>query len=315
MVSGKIDHTKANTTFGYNAGNWNTGTDNTFIGDSCAHNNNGSARNTCVGSEAAMYLNFGFNNCYFGYQSGFVSANASNNTFMGYKSGVANGGSANTFIGSNSGEDNVGGNNNVFVGYQSGLNNSSGQNNVFIGYDAGATNNSGQSNLCIGTGSDVGSSAVNYSTAIGQNALVSIDNAVVIGAIQGINGAASSAKVGIGTTAPATSLELDGSFCLSDSVMTVSGNFTINPSQQTYFRINSSVVPSSAIVTISAGNAPGQIVVIECASAVATNGFTVADTPVVNNTNVVVARAMNQNDTIMLIWNGTDWLEMSFAAN
>ena len=48
------------------------------------------------------------------------------------------------------------------------------------------------------------------STAIGANAMVTESNAVVLGSINGVNGASSSVNVGIGTTAPIYSLDVQG---------------------------------------------------------------------------------------------------------
>jgi hypothetical protein len=44
--------------------------------------------------------------------------------------------------------------------------------------------------------------SLSNATAIGSKALVAASNALVLGSINGVNGAAASTKVGIGTTAP-----------------------------------------------------------------------------------------------------------------
>jgi hypothetical protein len=60
----------------------------------------------------------------------------------------------------------------------------------------------------LGANSDVSTGTLNNATAIGANALVSESNAMVLGSINGINGAAANTLVGIGTTAPSYLLHI-----------------------------------------------------------------------------------------------------------
>lgn len=84
-----------------------------------------------------------------------------------------------------------------------------GSSNVFVGNGAGQTNgSSGSSNTLVGANADVGSGSLNNATAIGANAQVTQSNSVVLGS--------SSAKVGIGTTAPKEKLEVSGNVYISD---------------------------------------------------------------------------------------------------
>ncbi len=66
-------------------------------------------------------------------------------------------------------------------------------------------------------------------TAIGFQAAVSGDNAIVLGRINGVNGATSSTNVGIGTSAPTQRLHVVGNSLLNGNA-TVSGSMTLSGS-------------------------------------------------------------------------------------
>lgn len=144
--------------------------------------------NTFVGYNAGQSVGTGTssNNSYFGINSGQAAANAVNNSFFGSNAGKATTGSYNSIIGGYSGFNNTTGNYNLFAGYNSGFNNTSGINNTFLGAN-----------------SDLGSAIQRTNaTAIGYNAKVDTNNAIILGAVSpGVN-------VGIGTTKPASSLHI-----------------------------------------------------------------------------------------------------------
>ena len=54
----------------------------------------------------------------------------------------------------------------------------------------------------MGTNSDVNSNNFTNASAIGFNAMVSANNSMVLGSINGVNSATSSTSVGVGTTIP-----------------------------------------------------------------------------------------------------------------
>ena len=82
------------------------------------------------------------------------------------------------------------------------LNNTTGGYNTGIGTSALLTNSSGSYNTSLGYRADVEFDNLLNATAIGAQARVSANNSIVLGSILGVNGAAASAKVGIGTTIP-----------------------------------------------------------------------------------------------------------------
>ncbi len=114
--------------------------------------------------------------------------------------------------------------NNVFVGFQAGSatetgirnvavgsgalsQNIDGSSNTALGSNAMSTLTTGDYNTAIGYGAEVGDGLTN-ATAIGAFAFAGQSNTVVIGSIQGVNGATATANVGIGTTTPMNRLHV-----------------------------------------------------------------------------------------------------------
>lgn len=127
--------------------------------------------------------------------------------YIGFGAGTTGG--ANSFVGSNAGESNTSGNLNSFFGGGAGDSNTTGSNNTFIGVEAHATglNSTGDNNSLLGAFANV-TNGKNNATAIGARALVTQSNSLVLGPINGINGADADTSVGIGTTAPAAPLHI-----------------------------------------------------------------------------------------------------------
>jgi hypothetical protein len=148
--------------------------------------------NTFVGTSAGGNTTISGANSFFGYQAGLANINGGANAFFGYQAGV----------------NNSSGGNNEFFGFQAGSGNTSGGGNAFFGQQAGASNTTGIRNTLIGNQADVSANNLNNATAIGSQAQVSQSNSVVLGAINGINGATADTNVGIGTTAPSFKLQV-----------------------------------------------------------------------------------------------------------
>jgi trimeric autotransporter adhesin len=147
---------------------------NTFVGGAAggtAESSGNAINNTGLGSSALSHNTVGFNNTAVG-----------SDTLVATTSG-----SYNTAIGEQALEFTTTGGSNVAIGYFAGNGNTTGGSNVFIGSNAGA---------------NVGN--LNNAVAIGSGATVSESGAIVLG---GINPNAS--NVGIGTSAPGYSLEVD----------------------------------------------------------------------------------------------------------
>jgi hypothetical protein len=167
--------------------------------------------NLYAGTGAAGASPAGEHNAFFGHRAG--PENTSNfNSFFGAFSGRQNTlGFNNAFFGANAGFSNLSGTENVFVGVGAGSNNANGPGNTFVGAHTGfnVINNTGEYNTLVGFRSNIIAQLSN-ATAVGAHARVTQSNSLVLGSISGVNGAAFSTNVGIGTTAPRTKLHLTG---------------------------------------------------------------------------------------------------------
>lgn len=126
----------------------------------------------------------------------------------------------NLFAGVSAGNDNTTGGSNSYFGRAAGMFNTTGDYNSFFGHLAGQINfgssnsafgysagmhSNGDELTIIGARADVnlGSNpSITNATAIGARATVGQSNSLVLGSINGVNGATADTKVGIGTTAP-----------------------------------------------------------------------------------------------------------------
>jgi trimeric autotransporter adhesin len=170
----------------------------------------------------------GFNNSFFGHGAGYSNeAGATYNSFFGDFAGTTNStgnqnsffgssagrgntsGSLNSFFGENTGRHNSTGIYNSFLGQAAGFNNTSGGFNVFLGISAGISNTVESNNSAIGAYSNVQSGLTN-AAAIGYRSYVSRSDSLVLGGVNGVNGAAAETNVGIGVTNPDRQLTVEG---------------------------------------------------------------------------------------------------------
>lgn len=143
-----------------------------------------------------------------------------NNLYLGTLAGAGNGGIQNTMLGDSAGRDNTG-DENVFVGFIAGQPSTTGDRNTFVGSRSGLANTVGSDNSFLGYNSDAGSNNLVNATAIGANAFVEQSNAIVLGSINGINGATTDTNVGIGVTTPARRLDVNGNVRVGSTTGTV----------------------------------------------------------------------------------------------
>ena len=119
---------------GLNAGRYNTGVYNTF-----------------VGNEAGRINTTGGSNSFVGYQAGYYNVSGANNTFMGLNAGYTNTASGNSFVGALAGQDNSTGGSGSFMGVSAGQYNTTGTENSLFGSSAGLYNTVGSANSVFGT--------------------------------------------------------------------------------------------------------------------------------------------------------------------
>lgn len=212
--AGRISNTLANTFMGYQAGNSNTtGLQNTIFGHEAFYTNTIGYVNDVFGS-SALYSNVDGN-----YNTAVGSGSLYKNT-----SGLGNVG-----LGFNAGRGIITGIKNTAIGVGTLYYNSTGNHNTAVGDSAYSIFGvAGSNNSLFGSGSQVLTTGLTNATAIGYRAAVNQSNSLVLGSINGVNGATADANVGIGTTTPGWKLHVvgtsvfDGQVEITDHV-TVSG--------------------------------------------------------------------------------------------
>ena len=217
--AGARAHGNQNILLGASAGYTLSGNGNILIGES-AGSQNSSNNNTMIGVNSGASAGNSAQNTYLGNSTGQF-AKGSNNTALGYAALSASSASSSTA-------------NNTMIGSSSGAS-LSGQNNVAVGYNTAYSNKTGNGNTTIGTNSDVADNLSN-ATAIGQNSSVEASDAVVLGSVNGVNGAGTTSHVGIGTTKPNSNFQVVGG--VSMSIKTI--NHDYNLSDKDYTIINNS---------------------------------------------------------------------------
>lgn len=217
VQAGYYNTTGSNNSFlGLYAGiNNTTGNNNSFMGMQTGFRNSTGSNNSFVGVNAGYNNSTGNNNNFWGFSSGFANSTGSNNNFLGFQAGMANTtGYQNNFLGMNAGSSNTTGSNSVYLGQQTGASNTTGNANTFVGSLTGTANTTQSENTYIGyntgnvanangnqntfIGTNAGSTAaVSASSAIGYNATVARNNALILGNINDAN-----LTVGIGIAIP-----------------------------------------------------------------------------------------------------------------
>jgi hypothetical protein len=183
---------------------------NTYLGFAGTSSGNPGVDNTGVGA-FALLINTGSQNTAVGAGSFTSNTNGSRNTGLGYFAGNGSVTTDNTAIGWNALSGNSNGSSNFAGGSQALDSNSQGSFNTGAGMLTLHNNGNGNNNSALGykAGPDIGFSSLNNTTAIGALADVTANNSLVLGSINGVNGATADTSVGIGTTAPASTLDVE----------------------------------------------------------------------------------------------------------
>ncbi|HZE71508.1 MAG TPA: tail fiber domain-containing protein [Pyrinomonadaceae bacterium] len=210
-----------NSFFGGNAGYSNTtGGANAFFGLQAGTSNTTGNVNSFFGYHAGYANTTGAANSFFGEQAGLQNTTASENAFFGFNAGVSNTtGPSNAFFGGNAGAFNTTAGNNSFFGASAGQNNTTGTYNTFFGRNSGLSNTTENANTFLGSNTN-GAAGITNTTAVGANASVTQSNSLVLGSINGVNGATADTNAGIGTTAPNARLHIavnGGNILLGDA--------------------------------------------------------------------------------------------------
>jgi hypothetical protein len=213
-ASGTVTGSVVSATSSFNLGSnvfafGSTVTENVFLGYAGLSSASPSTNNTGVG-DGALSVTTGFQNTAVGVASFASNTNGSRNTGVGYFAGNGSN-NDNTAIGFLALSGNFGGFSNSATGSQALDGNSNGSFNTGVGMMTLHNNGNGNYNSALGykAGTDISSSSLTNTTAIGALADVSQSNSMVLGSINGVNAATSDTNVGIGTTAPQTLLHID----------------------------------------------------------------------------------------------------------
>ena len=202
-----------------------SGLNNVALGYKALHDNTDGDSNTAIGNQA-LYENIGgYRNIAIGYHSLHENTIGNQNIALGFTSLFENTtGDRNIALGDSALYENISGENNIAIGADALRNNSTGDNNTAIGHEAGkflangsSINSTAYSNIFIGKdtrndtyvdGQDI---YPNYNTIVIGNEAVSVGkNSVVLGN-DSIELTALKGKIGIGTTTPMNSLQIDHS--------------------------------------------------------------------------------------------------------
>ncbi len=215
-----------NAFLGFSGNSTVTGTFNTASGRGALHLDTTGSYNTASGADALLQNTTGNYNTASGYSALTSNTTGGENTAGGYTALYSNTtGEGNTAGGTQALYSNTTGSGNAASGdvalYYNTTGNyntasgelalyyNTGSFNTALGHGAGIGSKTGSNNTFLGANSEPGPDNLSNATAIGTLAEVDESNAMVLGEIKGVNGAAASTNVGIGTTAPTHTLEVN----------------------------------------------------------------------------------------------------------
>src|SRR5579872_859505 len=233
-ATGTVSGATVNTNTSYNLGTYpiitaNLSIFNQFFGFEVGNAGMTGANNFGAGIQALWQNTTGAENTALGEFSLYANSTGNQNTAAGDAAlGANTTGSVNTALGSFALSGNTTASNNTAVGSFAMYLNTTGSGNTALGTIALSSPGVGNDNTAVGyaalnanqgssyesalgfeAGTDVHFPNLTNATALGAFADVTESNALVLGSIQGVNGASSNTQVGIGTTAPTQSLEVD----------------------------------------------------------------------------------------------------------
>jgi len=256
-----------------------SGAQNVAIGEGALASDSSGSTNVSVGAGSMENHLRGHDNVAMGFWAGRTDTAAAGAIYIGRNAGYNNQRDYTIAIGyqalvSNSLSATIAthGTGNTGIGYQSLQNNNTGAFNTALGGLGGDGNNTGTGNTFLGYNADVASVALNNATAIGYNAQVSSSNSLVLGSINGTNGATASTNVGIGLTNPTRRLDVNGDFRLGTNGTTITNLIKVTLNKN----VLSVPANSTGIETFTvAGAALNSTVYVSPATALA-NGLIIA---------------------------------------
>ena len=327
----------SNSFYGLNAGSSNTsGQLNVFIGQGAGAFNDSGSNNNYVGQAAGFNSFSGNANNFFGWHAGFNTSAGSNNAFFGDQAGAANNANNNTFVGSGAGASNSSGTQGTFLGINAG-NKTTGSFNTLLGAGAGQFSTSGVGNTLVGniagngvttgsnntyvggnTGGNMtteshntlvgdttnGQAGVTNATAVGANAFVGASNSLVLGSVNGVNGAAADTFVGIGTTTPNSYLQVSGS--LSLPIRSVNNTSLIGLSSTDYVLVITGTTAST--IVLPQPGVVGRIYIVKNRATVSASLAFLSAGPTIDGAASLTVPA---NTVAAVICDGNNWFKIN----
>jgi len=228
IVSGLIqpDVADGSVDLGFGAGNvGGGGTEGVFIGYD-AGTANKQTQNIAIGYKASFLGTTGVDNISMGYEALFKNVTSNANVSIGSQALYNTTGAYNTALGYNACNGTSTGQNNTGIGPNT-LNNNlcgctgggTGNDNTALGAYAGMAEGTGSNNTYLGYYANCNASGYTNATAIGAYAEVTQSNSLILGGINGINGATASTSVGIGCTAPQYTLDVVGTVGVTGTIV------------------------------------------------------------------------------------------------
>ena len=214
----------ANTaTGGFALANNLNGNSNTANGSYALYQNSTGSLNSAFGGGVLYSNTTGGSNSGIGYQTLYSNTSGGSNSSIGYNALYSNTeGVNNTACGYNAIYSNTTGGYNTAIGNQALNSNTVGHNNTAIGNFSLFANSVGDLNTAIGYNASVSAGYFSNATAIGASAMVGQSNSLVLGSINGVNGATADTKVGIGTSTPVAKLDVVGTIKITDGTQGIS---------------------------------------------------------------------------------------------
>ncbi|MEW6468648.1 MAG: hypothetical protein AB1458_06970 [Bacteroidota bacterium] len=122
--------------------------------------------------------------------------------------------------------------------------------------------------------------------------------------------------VGIGTTSPATSLDIEGALTLGEQFHNfgAAATATLNVGNRSVYNLYTSSGPGTTII-LSNGLQVGQVLVLYIASNTVGSGPILLTDNTANNMNLFGNFSLGPGDTITLLWDGNDWIELARSNN
>jgi hypothetical protein len=245
IPAGKL-HPEGNIFLGNFAGQGSTGFNNIAIGNNAfrtttssvgnialgpfaLRDNTTGSSNLAIGPSALTENTTGFYNVALGQLTLFDNTSGYQNIAIGVGALMNNEtGAMNTVSGYDGMKNNTGGNQNTATGRWALLENTFGDFNTANGGFALSNNLTGNSNAGLGYHSNVSTGQLTNATAIGSRAVVACSNCLVLGSINGQNGATADVNVGIGTPNPGAKLDVAG-MARVDSLKIISATNNTDP--------------------------------------------------------------------------------------